>query len=137
MTRFAVIVVALLAPGLGDDGKPVPRTWRYPADNGQFGSISGCDGSDWKETRPAGLPPITFKFVRHTNRFTELFDEDRKFTLILYSDGESEWSVGDGWNNWLKGSWDSDKAPAAWGSTRLDAEKAKHAERTEPAHNQP
>lgn len=112
MTRHAVAVLALLACGMGDDEKPAARTWRYRADNGQFGAISGCDGGEWTETRPAGEPQSTFKFIRRTNRFTELFDKDRNFTLILYSDGESEWSVGDGWNNWLKGSWESD-APLA------------------------
>lgn len=110
MLRCLVALLAVSVCGLvvgGDDDKAAVRTWRYPADGGLTGVISGCDGGDWTETRPAGEPPSTFRFVRHTNRFTELFDEDRNFTLILYSDGESEWSVGEGWNNWLKGTWEA------------------------------
>lgn len=89
----------------GDEKKKV-RTWRYRGDDCGVGTISGRDGEEWTETRPFGQPPSTFKFVRRTNRFTELFDKDRDFTLILYWDGESEWSVGEGWNSWLKGTWE-------------------------------
>lgn len=114
MLRYFVALLAISACGVmpgEDDDKTAVRTWRYPADGGHTGAISGCEGGDWTETRPEGQPPSTFKFIRRTNHFTELFDKDRNFTLILYTDGESEWSVGDGWNNWLKGTWD--KPPLA------------------------
>ncbi|MDG3005212.1 hypothetical protein [Paludisphaera mucosa] len=115
MIRYSAALLAILACGVvdaGDDGQSPVRTWRYPTDNGLTGTIFGRDGADWTEIRPAGEPTSTFKFVRHTNRFTELFDKDRNFTLILYSDGESEWSVGEGWNNWLKGTWEPGTALA-------------------------
>ena len=91
-----------------EKSKPV-RTWQYDAGNGKVGTISGADGGDWIEPRGEGESPSTFKFVRRTNRFTELYDKDRDFTLILYWDGESEWSVGSGWSTWLKGKWLEEK----------------------------
>src|SRR4051812_47185237 len=104
MSRSLVILLSICAcnvtTSMGDDDKSKVRTWRYTADDGNTGTISGRDGEDWLEVRPAGEPTSKFKFVRHTNRFTELLDEDRNFTLILYWDGESEWSVGEGWNRW-------------------------------------
>lgn len=97
-------------------GKPVKegkrkvvRTWQHDAGDGKTGTIFGADGEEWVETRPGGEPTSTFQFVRRTNRFTELHDKDRSFTLILYLDGESEWSVGKGWNMWLKGKWLEEK----------------------------
>ena len=57
------------------------RVWQYNAGGGKIGTISGIDGGDWIEKRPAGEPPSRFKFVRRTDRFTELYDKDRNFTL--------------------------------------------------------
>jgi hypothetical protein len=91
-----------------EKAKPV-RTWQFDIGNGGVGTISGRDGGDWIEPRGKGEVPSTFTFVRRTNRFTELYDKDRNFTLILYWDGESEWTIGMGWNTWLKGKWLEEK----------------------------
>jgi uncharacterized protein (TIGR03000 family) len=100
----------------GDPGKPVKegkrkevRTWQHDAGDGKTSTISGADEEEWVERRPGGEPQSRFQFVRRTNRFTELHDKDRHFTLILYWDGESEWNVGKGWNMWLKGKWLEEK----------------------------
>ncbi|MFM8273473.1 MAG: hypothetical protein ACKODX_14260 [Gemmata sp.] len=91
---------------------PPVRVWRYDAGGGKVGTIAGTDGGDWVEKRAAGEPPSRFKCVRRTERFTELYDKDRDFTLNLYETGASEWSVGGGaWHAWLKGTWVEEKKP--------------------------
>jgi uncharacterized protein (TIGR03000 family) len=93
--------------------KPKPvRTWQYDAGDGKMSTIAGADGGDWIERDMTGQRSTTFTFVRRTNRFTELYDKHREFTLILYWDGQSEWSVGKGWNMWLKGKWLEEKEGA-------------------------
>ncbi|WP_435011272.1 hypothetical protein P12x_002579 [Tundrisphaera lichenicola] len=116
MTRYLVILLAAFACSMvsatpGADDKPKIRTWRYLGEDGHVGTISGPDGEDWTERRPADEVLSTFQFLRRTNRFTELIDKTRNFTLILYWDGESEWSVGEGWNTWHKGTWEEGPRP--------------------------
>jgi len=89
----------------------VVRVWEYQNANGKVGTISGTDGGDWIEKRPAGEPQSSFKFIRRTERFTELYDKHRNFTMNLFDNGESEWSVGGPWNRWLKGKWLEEKKP--------------------------
>jgi len=89
----------------------VMRVWEYQNANGKVGTISGTDGGDWIEKRPPGEPTSNFKFVRRTEKFTELYDKHRSFTINLFDNGESEWSVGGPWNRWLKGKWLEKKKP--------------------------
>jgi len=83
----------------------------------EVSTFAGSEDTDWVEKRPNGEIFCTYKFVRRTDRFIELYDKNRNFTLIIYLNGESEWNVGSGWNSWYKGKWIEDPGTPAESST--------------------
>lgn len=85
---------------LGETTGKWTGTWQI-----QNSTFSVAEGTNWVERKPNGEQAFTFTLVRRTNRLTELYDKSRNFTLLIYLNGESEWTAGNGWNLWYKGKW--------------------------------
>jgi serine/threonine protein kinase len=81
--------------------------WEYQESiNGEvkIGRFFNLGQRKWKNIS-GNLTRYDFVQIRHTNVFTELYDETRNLSVILYKDGRSENSGGGRWNIGLSGKW--------------------------------